>query len=255
MRCEDLCERLDERLDTDAFAGIDASANGLQVGSAEQTIDHVAVAVDAAVETVEQAADAGADMLLTHHGLFWDGIERLTGKHYRRIAPLLEHDMALYVSHLPLDGHQSLGNAAGVADVLDLDDRAPFGSMGDQFIGQQGTAQAAFTPSQLQETLTEELATGEQSVQLLDFGPSEITDVAIVTGSGVDWLDEAIEADADALVTGEGKQFAYHEAREAGIHVVLGGHYATETFGVRALQGLLDDWELETTYLSHPTGL
>jgi len=92
-------------------------------------------------------------------------------------------------------------------------------------------------------------------VQLLDFGPEQVEDVAILTGSGVDWLDEAVESGADVLVTGEGKQKAYHEAREAGIHVVLAGHYATETFGVRALQDLLADWGVATSYIDCPTGL
>ncbi|MFC7133432.1 MULTISPECIES: Nif3-like dinuclear metal center hexameric protein [Salinibaculum] len=255
MHCGELCQRLDEELETAAYADVDASANGLQVGPAATQVDHVAFAVDAAVETIDRAAEAGADLLVTHHGLIWDGIERLTGKHYRRIAPLLDDDLALYVSHLPLDGHQSLGNAAGVADVLELSNRAPFGTMGEQFIGQRGTAADPFTAPELRDTLAAELDTGGRDVQLLDFGPAEIRDVAIVTGSGVDWLDEAIEDGVDALVTGEGKQFAYHEAREAGIHVVLAGHYATETFGVRALQDLVADWGLRTTYIDHPTGL
>jgi len=91
--------------------------------------------------------------------------------------------------------------------------------------------------------------------KVLPFGPDRIGRVAVVTGSGVDWLDEAVEADADALITGEGKQQVYHDAREAGITVFLAGHYATETFGVRALQTLSEGWGLDTTYVSHPTGL
>jgi len=90
---------------------------------------------------------------------------------------------------------------------------------------------------------------------VLDFGPEEIEDVAIVTGSGTDWIDEAVAVGAEALVTGEGKQKAYHEAREAGLTVVLAGHYATETFGVRSVASLLEEWGLETTYVDHPTGL
>jgi dinuclear metal center YbgI/SA1388 family protein len=255
MRCSELCARLDERLDTAAYADVDASANGLQVGPADATVDHVAVAVDAAVATIERAREAGADLLVTHHGLSWGGIERVTGTHYRRVAPLVEGDLALYVSHLPLDGHQKLGNAAGVADVLDLGDREPFGALGGEYIGQRGTTPDAYAPAQLRETLAGALDTGDGRVRLLEFGPAEIRDVAIVTGSGTDWLDEAVAAGADALVTGEGKGQVYHEAREAGVHVVLAGHYATETFGVRALAELIEKWGLETTYIDHPTGL
>jgi dinuclear metal center YbgI/SA1388 family protein len=247
--------RLDDLLDTGAYADLDASANGLQVGPADGTVAAVAVAVDAAVETIERAADAGADLLVTHHGISWGGIDRVTGTHYQRIAALVENDLALYVSHLPLDGHQDLGNAAGVADVLDLGNRSPFGDLGGEHVGQRGTATEPYTVDELRETLEGELDTGGQDVQVLDFGPEAVREVAIVTGSGVDWLDEAVERGADALVTGEGKQQVYHEAREAGIHVVLAGHYATETFGVRALADRIAEWGPETTFIDCPTGL
>jgi dinuclear metal center YbgI/SA1388 family protein len=255
MNAGDIATRLDDRLDTEAYADIDASPNGLQVGPAKQQVEHVAFAVDAAVETIDRAADAGADLLVTHHGIVWGGLERVTGTDYRRIAPLIDDDLALYVAHLPLDGHQSLGNAAGVADLLDLDNRAPFGSMGGEHIGQRGTLAEPRTVSDLADTLEGSLDTGGRPVPVLDFGPSTIEDVAIVTGSGVDWLQEAVETDADVLITGEGKQQAFHEAREQGIHVILAGHYATETFGVQSLQTVVDDWGLETTYIDCPTGL
>ena len=255
MHAGEIAARLDEELDTEAYADIDASPNGLQVGPADHSVDHVAVAVDAAVETIERAAAAGADMLLTHHGIVWGSIERVTDRNYRRIAPLVEDDMALYVAHLPLDGHQTLGNAAGLAGLLDLDNRAPFGRMGGEYVGQQGRLVGGTALSDLTGTLDAELDIGDGSVRTLDFGPDTVEDVAIVTGSGVDWLDEAVDVGADVLITGEGKQQAYHEAREAGINVVLAGHYATETFGVRALRSHLEDWGLRTTYVDCPTGL
>ena len=255
MHCGDLCDRLDELLDTAAYADLDASANGLQVGRRDREVDRVAVAVDAAAATVEAAREAEADLLVTHHGLVWDGLERVTGRDYGRVAGLIEGDLGLYVSHLPLDGHQTLGNAAGVGDVLGLDDREPFGTMGPEYIGQRGRLAEPAAVGDLRQRLEAELDTGGQEVRVLDFGPTTVEDVAVVTGSGVDWLDEAVEAGADALVTGEGKQFAYHEAREAGLHVVLGGHYATETVGVRAVGERLDEWGLETTFVDHPTGL
>jgi dinuclear metal center YbgI/SA1388 family protein len=255
MQCSELCTRLDDLLETEAYADIDASANGLQVGPETGTIETVAFAVDAAVETIDRAAERGADVLVTHHGISWGGIDRVTGNHYRRIASLIDKDIALYVSHLPLDGHQDLGNAAGIAELLDLGNRSPFGELGGEHVGQRGKATDQYTVDELRETLADELMTGGRDVQVLDFGPSPIRDIAIVTGSGVDWLEEAIEKGIDALVTGEGKQQAYHEAREAGVHVFLAGHYATETFGVQALQERVGEWGLETTYIEHPTGL
>jgi dinuclear metal center YbgI/SA1388 family protein len=252
MDIETFRERLDERLRTDAYADLDASANGLQVDGPEE-IDHAAFAVDAAVATAERAADAGADALVVHHGLFWGEFERATGRIHDRLAPFFEHDMALYVSHLPLDGHGTLGNAAGLADALDLDEREPFGTLGTEHIGQSGRA-AGFTPDELRERLTTE-CDPENGVTMLDFGPDEIEDVAIATGAAADWFDEAVERGVDAFVTGEGKQKLYHEAREAGVHVFLAGHYATETFGVRSLQSLAEEWDIETTFIDCPTGL
>ncbi|WP_277541832.1 Nif3-like dinuclear metal center hexameric protein [Haloarcula laminariae] len=255
MHAGDIASRLDETLDTEAYADIDASPNGLQVGPADCEVETVAVAVDAAAETAARASEVGADLLVAHHGIVWGSIERVTDSNYRRIAPLIENDIALYVAHLPLDGHQRLGNAAGFADLLDLVNRAPFGAMGGEYIGQRGRLTEATPLSGLADRLDADLDTGGQPVQTLDFGPETVEDVAIVTGSGADWLDEAVDVGADVLVTGEGKQQVYHEAREAGINVVLAGHYATETFGVEALGELLEDWGPETTYIDCPTGL
>jgi dinuclear metal center YbgI/SA1388 family protein len=253
MELSTLAERLDDELRTDDYADVDASANGLQVGG-DWEIERVAVAVDAAVATISEAVDGDADLLVAHHGLSWGGIERVTGRQYDRIAPLVENDVALYVSHLPLDGHQRLGNAAGVADLLELDQRQPFGKLGPEWVGQQGVASDPYSVDELAARL-DGLDTGGADVRVLPHGPEEIERVAVLTGSGADWLDEAVADDADALVTGEGKGKLYHEAREAGINVFLAGHYATETFGVRALGDLLEEWGLDSFFVDRPTGL
>ncbi|MFB6131374.1 MAG: Nif3-like dinuclear metal center hexameric protein [Salinigranum sp.] len=254
MRLSELTERLDEELRTADYADVDASANGLQVGPEETEVERVAFAVDAAEATIAAAADGDADLLVVHHGLSWGGFERVTGEHYRRIAPLIEADLPLYVSHLPLDGHPTLGNAAGICDLLDLRDCDPFGTIGPEPIGRLGRASEPYDVDELKGRL-DGLDQGGRETQVLEFGPGEIESVAVVTGSGADFLEAAVEAGADALVTGEGKGKLYHQARETGIHVFLAGHYATETFGVRALADLVETWGPETTYVDHPTGL
>ena len=254
MHRTDLTTRLDDRLRTTDFTDIDASANGHQV-SGPEAVDHVAVAVDAARATIATAVDAGADLLLTHHGLVWDGLDRVTGRTYERLEPLFDGDCGLYVSHLPLDAHPELGNAAGLCDLLSVRDREPFGAMGGEHLGLAGTLAEPSTPADLAGTLEAGLDTGGRDVQVLDLGPDRIEDVAVLTGSGADWLDEAADAGVDAYITGEGKQALYHEAREAGVTVLLAGHYATETFGVRALGDLVAEWGVETTWIDHPTGL
>ena len=253
MHLDEFAARLDDRLRTDAFADLDASANGCQVDSPVE-VDHATFAVDAAVETAERAVEVGADVLVVHHGLFWGDLERVTGARYDRLAPFFEHDLALYAAHLPLDSHPDLGNAAGVADALELEAQEPFAALGAEHIGIAGIALEGFTPDGLRTALAEACGP-ENGVQHLDFGPETVEEVAVATGSAADWFDEAAEWGADAFVTGEGKQQVYHEAKEAGVHVYLAGHYATETFGVRSLQALADGWGMETTFIDRPTGL
>jgi len=258
MKLSTFRERLDAELRTAAYADLDASANGLQVGPTEGEVESVAFCTDGVRETAELAVEWGADALVVHHGVSWGGIERVTGRAYGRIAPLVRNDVALYVSHLPLDGHQELGNAVGVADVLGLEDREPFGAVGPEYVGTRGHLAEPTTAAELEATLAAELDTGGQPVRVVDHGPEAISDVAVVTGDGPDDVDEAAAVGADALVTGEVKQKTYHEAQAAGLTVIAAGHYATETFGVRNLQALVDEeWTepVATTFFDVPTGL
>ena len=254
MELTTFAERLDERLDVSDLDGLDYAVNGLQVGAEDAEVSTAAFAVDGVELTFEEAAERGADVLVVHHGVSWGGIDRVTGKEYDRLDALLSNDLALYAVHLPLDAHRELGNAAGLAEFLGMDVIEGFGREGPATVGVRARAGQPHTV----DSLTERLETLEnEGVQVLEFGPDRVQDVGIITGSGTDWLDEARELGLDALITGEGKQPAYHEAREAGVHVFLAGHYATETFGVRALQGVVEEWDtgIETTYIEHPTGL
>ena len=255
MQAPVLFDRLDEELSIDEYADLDASANGLQVGTGDGSADRVAFAVDGVVSTIEAAAEWGADVLVVHHGLSWGGIDRVTGRTHDRISGLIENEIDLYAAHLPLDGHQSIGNAAGLADLLNMGNRAPFGKLGPVTLGQQGWLPTPTTPSDLQSTLETELDHGGAGVGLLDFGTDQIETVAIVTGSGTDWVDDAAAADVDAFITGEGEGKLYHMAKESGVNVFLGGHYATETFGVKSLADLVAEWGPETMVIDEPTGL
>jgi len=255
MRLTRLVERLDDRLDVADYEDVDASANGLQVGPDDAAVDHVAFAVDAAVETAEVAAGHGADALVAHHGIVWGGLDDVTGIEYGRVSTLVEHDVALYAAHLPLDGHPELGNAAGLLGRLDATDAGAFGHVGGQPVGRRGRLPAPTTTADLRDRLAGALPVDAADVDVLDHGPDRLEDVAVLTGAGADFLREAADAGVDALVTGEGAQKLYHEAREAGVTVFLAGHYATETVGVRTLQSLVDGWGPDTTFIEAPTGL
>ncbi len=254
MKLRVVADRLDARLDTDSYRAADYATNGLQVGDGDRDIEQVAFAVDGAVATAETAARAGADLLVAHHGIIWGGLDRLTGLDYERVRTLIEADLALYAVHLPLDGHERLGNAAQLAGELGMEVLEPFGREGGQTIGVRAHTKSQPSMEELGRRL-EQL--GHESPQMLPFGPETVEHVGLITGSGTDWLRAAARAGMDTLLTGEGKQQVYHEAREAGLNVVLAGHYATERYGVQALRELVDGWEesLTTSYIDHPTGL
>ncbi len=255
MRLGELAARYDERLRTADFADVDKSANGIQVGDPDQAVERAAFAVDAVQATIEAAVDADADVLVAHHGIVWGGLERVTGRTYDHVSTLIENDLALYAAHLPLDAHLELGNAAGVADLLELEGREAWGEEGTETVGLRGAvADGPVGVDELEARLADGLGDVEPAVRTLPFGPDEVERVGVITGFGADWLEAAAEDGLDALVTGEGTQSLYHRAREAGVHVLLGGHYATETFGVRRLQSLAEEWGLETAYIDWPTG-
>lgn len=254
MELAELTNQLDALLETDTYSDIDPSANGLQVGPENKSVEHAVFAVDAATATIEAAADAGGDLLVTHHGIIWGGLDRVTDRSYKQVQQLIDNDIALYVSHLPLDGHPEIGNAAVLAQRLDLENRKPFGTMGPVTVGQQGRTPTPIELDDFVEGLRSMMPIIDRELRVLPAGPETIETVGIVTGSGTDWIEEAAAADLDVLVTGEGKQAAYHECHERGVNLILAGHYATETGGIQALQSRVADQEIKTTYVEHPTG-
>lgn len=254
MHLGELSDRLDTLLDIDAYASVDPSENGLQVGHRDLEVEHVACAVDAAVETGRLAAEMDADVLVVHHGLIWNGLSRLNGITYDRFHTLFSNDLSLYAAHLPLDGHQELGNAALLAERIGLDTVEGFNHVDKQPTGVIGTLAQPTDRETLAQAVAEAIDMPANSIDIVGDTHLEVETVAIVTGSGTDFIEPAAEAGADLLVTGEGKHAAYHRAQEAGIDVILGGHYATETLGVKALADVIEDWGIETTFIDVPTG-
>jgi len=195
-------------------------------------------------------------LLVVHHGLSWGGFDRVTGRTYDRIAPLIENNLALYVSHLPLDGHQELGNAAGVADLLGLEDRAPFGEHGPEHIGQRGTAAGSYTPDELRERASRRIWIPAASPSSTSrSGRTRSKTSRSLPAAGSTGSTRAVDVGADALVTGEGKGKAYHEAQEAGIHVFLAGHYMRRRRSASERCRTWSRWGPRRPFLDAPTGL
>jgi dinuclear metal center YbgI/SA1388 family protein len=253
MKLESLLQYVDAYLGTAEYPDYPSALNGLQVGGPEE-VKRLVAAVDASEAAVAAAVAAEADLLLVHHGLFWDGPQPLTGRLLRRIKPLLGHGVAVYSSHLPLDAHPEVGNSAGLARAIGLSLEGRFAEFKGMPIGWWGTLPDAVDPNGLVESVSRALGGG--SVRLVPGGPERIERVGVVTGGGAAFVGQAVAAGLDALVTGEGSHHDYFDAMESGIHLVFGGHYATETFGVRALaRHLAERFGLEWSFIDQPTGM
>ena len=241
------CDRL---LRTSDVQDYDRAANGLQVAN-RGTVSRIAAAVDASLSTVRLAVEAEADLLLVHHGLFWGQTHPWTGKRYELLSLLLENNLAVYSSHLPLDLHPRLGNNVRLCAALGLRNLKPFFHHHGQHIGFRG--QTTLTRERLSKKLEQIL--GAAPV-LVPGGPETCRHIGVVTGGAGAELKLAAAEEVDTFVTGEGPHWTYALGEDLGLNVFYGGHYATETFGVKALAAYLSGrFHLPWTFLDHPTGL
>jgi dinuclear metal center YbgI/SA1388 family protein len=225
----ELIDWLDELLDPNAFD--DMGPNGLQVPGARD-VQRVATGVTAQRALFERAIEARAQLVLVHHGLFWSFAPvGLTPVLAERLRPLFKHDIALAAYHLPLDGHPEVGNNALLAAGLGAGEHVAFSGIG------RGATFAEPVPAAELFGRVAEL-TGRQPL-VFDGGPPAVRRIAIVSGGAASRLDQAVAEGYDAFLTGEPRENVMADAREAGIHFIAAGHYATETFGVRRLGELL----------------
>lgn len=230
----------------------DSALNGLQVGRRNPELRKIAFAVDASLETFRRAAAAGADLVFVHHGLFFGGTKPVTGFLRERLAFLFEHDLALYAVHLPLDMAPEVGNNAGIAAKLGLQNCRPFGAYHGIRIGIRGTFAE---PVPLEKIVVQLCGRGSAPNSFLSFGPTTVSSAGIVSGGAPETAREAISEGLDLFVTGERSHEIYHECQEAGLNVIFAGHYASELFGVEAVcRKLAAETDLETVFIDVPTG-
>ncbi len=236
-------------LEIDSFE--DYCPNGLQVPGGPD-VSKLATAVSANLETIERAVSADAQLVLCHHGLFWDSQERaLTAPMAARLRALLGAEVSLAGYHLPLDAHPEIGNNALLREGLSLDpDPRPFGRAGGAPVGAIGTDEAGIEIGELARR-TRDLVAREPLV--FDSGPSSIHAVGIVSGGGAFAIERGGSLGLDALITGEPSEPAMGEAREHGIHFIAAGHYATETVGIRRLGELIAErFRVEHEFIDVP---
>ncbi|MDI9244944.1 Nif3-like dinuclear metal center hexameric protein [Marinobacter sp. CHS3-4] len=210
----------------------DYCPNGLQVEGTED-VNRIITGVTASKELIDAAVEAGADMILVHHGYFWKGEDQaIRGMKRARIQRLLQHNINLVAYHLPLDDHPEYGNNRQLADVLDIRTPRPM----DGLVW-QGELAEPLSPSELKNRLSGAL---ERVPLHVGSGPENISRIGWCTGAAQGFIDKALDAGLDAYISGEISEPTTHTARECGIHYYAAGHHATERYGVQALGRALE---------------
>jgi dinuclear metal center YbgI/SA1388 family protein len=233
---DEIIAYLDDLLEIDAFS--DYGPNGLQVPGAEE-VTLVVTGVSAQRELFERAVEAGAQLVLCHHGLFWDFHPRAIGPAMKaRLKTLFDADISLAAYHLPLDAHPELGNNALICELLGLERSEPLAEFKGRSVGYVGRSSVGIPFAELRRRCAE--AFGQEPF-VWDAGPETVHSVGVVSGGAQGAFHEAIAHGVDAFLTGETAEHVMAEAREAGVHYIAGGHYATETFGIRRLGDLVAD--------------
>jgi dinuclear metal center YbgI/SA1388 family protein len=226
---DELVTYLDQELKTGSIPDYPGAMNGLQLANAGQ-IGRVVAAVDASLPVIEAVAAGGPGLLIVHHGMFWQGAQPVTGAFYRKLKIAMDAGLAIYSSHLPLDIHPELGNNILLARAIGLLNPEPFFDHKGVSIGIRGTWSG--TRQSLVNTLQTAL---DGPVHMCPAGPEAISKIGIITGGAGSEVIKVAASGVDSFITGEGPHWSYPLAEELGLNVFYGGHYATETSGVKAV--------------------
>jgi dinuclear metal center YbgI/SA1388 family protein len=242
---------LNDILSPDNFK--DIAVNGIQVEN-EAVIKKISFAVDASLETIELAAENKSNLLIVHHGFYWNRQNTITGIFKKRIKMLLDSDIGLIAYHLPLDAHNEYGNNIQILKKFDLEKKEfkPFGFYHGEHIGWQTELN---NPLSI-EKIIELIEIKNHSYKFLDFGKKEIKKIGVVSGGGDFAFDEAVTCGLDLFITGDSSHVLYHSAKENKINILFAGHYFTETFGILAIKKLVEEkFNITAEFLNIPTGL
>ena len=228
----------------------DNALNGLQIENSGG-VTKIGAAVDASTRVLEAAAKQNVDLLIVHHGLFWPGLQPVTGALRRQLKLAFENNIALYSAHLPLDLHPKVGNNAQLAAALGLPPTSPFFEEKGQLIGVKArvSLRRDEVDRKLQKTLT-------GPVKAFMFGPKKTGTIGIITGGAGSEIYKVAQEGIDTFITGEAPHWAAVAADELGMNLLLGGHYATEVFGVKALAAHLSKrYKIPWAFIDCPTGM
>ncbi|MEQ1860990.1 MAG: Nif3-like dinuclear metal center hexameric protein [Chthoniobacteraceae bacterium] len=243
---------LEEYLRHPGFPDYANAVNGLQLENSGR-VAKIGAAVDACEPVIAEAVQRGVSLLLVHHGLMWDQhCTAFTGARFRKLKLAIHGDLAVFASHLPLDAHPLVGNAVQLAGAIGLHKIEPFFPYKTEPVGMRGELETTF--ADLLNRVRD--AVGDAPVTACTAGPENVRRIGIVTGGAGGEVAEIARSGVDTFITGEGPHWSYTAAEELGLNVIYAGHYATETFGVKALAAhVAAKFELPWEFIDHPTGL
>jgi len=228
----------------------DNALNGLQIENSGR-VTRLGAAVDVSTRVLSEAAKKRVDLLIVHHGLFWAGLQPVKNALRRQLRLAFENDMALYSAHLPLDIHPKVGNNAQLVAALGLKSARPFLEEKGQPIGLK--VRASMPRSELIRKLRRAL---NGSVKVFEFGPKQTRTIGVVTGGAGSEIYRVAQEKIDTFITGEAPHWAAVAAEELSMNLLLGGHHATEVFGVKALAAHLSRrFKISIEFIHCPTGL
>lgn len=252
MKLAELADYISTELRLAEIQDYPNALNGLQMENARGEVTKIVAAVDATLPVMRKAVAAGADLLLVHHGMFWSGAQPITGSVFEKTKLCIENNLALYSVHLPLDGHPTMGNGILLGKALGLQaDWTPFFPHKNFDVGVR--ASVAVSRDELVHRL--EKAVGGR-VHVCSGGPTTAKEIGVVTGGAGSEAAAVKALGIDTFITGEGPHWSYTLAEELGMNILYGGHYATETFGVKALAShLAEKFGLQWEFVDHPTGM
>ncbi|MBK1854061.1 Nif3-like dinuclear metal center hexameric protein [Verrucomicrobiaceae bacterium 5K15] len=246
----DITTFLDQELNIAEIPDYSGAVNGLQIDSHSEVL-RVGAAVDASLPVFEKAVAQGVDLLIVHHGMFWQGAQTITGAMYRKLKLAVDSGMALYSAHIPLDVHAQYGNNRLLANALEMGDAVPFFDWKGIQLGLK--QQMDVDLDTLHQRLTDAVA---GPVHVCVGGANSVGRVGVITGGAGSEVAAMAAEGIDTFITGEGPHWSFPLAEELGVNLLYAGHYATETFGVKALATLLSErFKLQSTFIDHPTGL
>ena len=256
MKLQDLSNKLSDILEIGRFVGCDSSLNGLQVGDVNLDVKKVAFAVDASLNTINKAVEQGANLLFVHHGLFWGRPLAITGRHYNRVSTLIKNNVGLFACHLPLDAHLTYGNNAQMARALGMKDVQEFSVYKGVSVGVKGVLPHPMTADEIVQALGIRRNSTNFVVNAGSDGQRRFCSAGIVSGEGASDIYQAMADGLDVLITGEGRYSTLNDCLETTVGMLCLGHYETETFGVKAVMGLISqEFGLETCFIDAPLGL